>query len=148
MTIGRFRFPALLLSGAFVLVCACADNKDEDMLEVFSGELTADIEPTVVGRTFTDTVRLTVDGSRYILDILDTIYTNNPPLCDSRGQVRGFGTNMITFTPDTVDTTGQCDARHVVQGAFAAIFRGDSLYMSAVADVSGDSVSYSFRLKQ
>ena len=141
------RLCIILVAVLVVWVVGCSnDDSEEDIAEVFTGEVTVDIEPSIVGRVFTDTVRLTITGREYRFETMDTAFTNNPPLCDSRGEVSGFGRMSATFTPRSIDTTGTCDAKHTLQGTFPTVFKGDSLIMVRTGEVQGDTVSYDFRL--
>jgi hypothetical protein len=136
---------ALFLGG-----CSKDEEESSPSTEVFSGELFVDIGPSVVGQQWVDTVVLIVTEGRYTLFLTSengvTPDGSPRPLCDSEGDVKGFGSNTLTLTPTGTLGT-DCSASLVPSGEFVATFSagGDSLTLQNAAQTDR---LYRFSLKQ
>lgn len=146
---------ALGVVGTALLVACSDDVASSDAPEEWRGELYVD--PRRQSDPFqnpqTDTVVFTVDAGRYAVSHL----TRRSGLCDSRGEVRRFGTNQMTLEPSGAVNPGGCDSLRIPRGEFKTVFRGDSLYAGpgttvVVIQVGGftyhDTMLYEFRLRE
>lgn len=100
------------------------------------------------------TVMFTVEGTLY--DLVQ-VEVSRFGLCDSRGTVGSFGTNVATLTPTGLIAPNNCDSIHIPRGTFPALFRVDSLYLGPktvgyTLNVHGspvtDSMTFFFKLRQ
>ena len=142
------RLSLAALASLVVYLCGCAGHGDSEggIEETYAGVMTFDKNPGIVGYRFTDTVRLTIDGSTYTFETLvHTPGSFPPPACNVRGRVDGFGRNSASFEPTDTLTQG-CSSEYTLRGTFPTVFKEDSLIM-----VKTDSVLdafYDFRLSR
>ena len=138
-----FRF---LIIALIVLLAGCSDDETEDIIkEIYVGSMFFDINPGVIGRSFEDTVRLTIDGTAYDFETLVHTVTNWSPLCDVTGNVSGFGGTSADFTAVKIKGSG-CSSKYTLQGVFPTVFAGDSLFMIKTDTFPLDTAVYVFRL--
>jgi hypothetical protein len=131
----------LIALGALVCLTGCTEDMEPtSSRDVFGGRLT--LKPRGLAYEHTDSVILTVDGASYQL----THITHYTDLCDSRGTVNDFGRNYCSFQPTYV-ITQDCDTMRVPRNNYTAVFRGDSLIMTQLADSNVFEITYTFRLK-
>ena len=126
---------AIMLVLAFLLTGGCGGDENDDdgtVTEVFNGTLFLDLSPGVIGAEGTDSVRFTVRSGTFALEHITR--TTDPPMCDSEGEVSGFGTNRARLTP--TNWFGLNCSERTPRGEFVAVFRGDSLTMTNVDQTS------------
>ena len=148
----------VLVVAAAVLAGACKEDRQTSTPpEVFAGMMvmTPDFisAPMLMDPDSTE-VTFTVEGLLYELVQGSETEFN---LCDSRGTVRGFGTNRVTLTPTGMVGGGNCDSIRVPKGEMPTVFRGDSLYIGPTEvaytvivnnTTYTDVMTWHFRLKQ
>ncbi len=115
--------PKYILSIIVVLfIAGCSEDKEADRsTELFAGELT--ITRIEIPYVRTDFINFTVYGRSYHLDHIN----KESNLCDSYGNLAGFGTNKLIFLPDTTLPSSNCDNIRIPRGEYDAIFKGASL---------------------
>ena len=129
-----------------LLLIGCSDDEEnESVFEIYIGSMFFDIDPGVIGRSFTDTVKLTIDGDSYHFETLVHTVTNWAQLCDVRGKVSDFGGASAVFTPTEMLGEG-CSVKYTFQGTFPCTFAGDSLFMIKTDTLPSDTAVYEFRL--
>lgn len=127
--------PAIMLVLTILLTGGCGGDENDDngtVTEVFNGTVFIDLTPGVIGAEGTDSVRFTVRSGTFALEHITR--TTDPPMCDSEGEVSGFGTNRARLTP--TNWFGINCSEKTPRGEFVAVFRGDSLTMTNVDQTS------------
>ncbi|RME26969.1 MAG: hypothetical protein D6800_05695 [Candidatus Zixiibacteriota bacterium] len=128
----------------FGMGCNSSNPSDtQPFRATYEGELHWDkVGPTVVGNKGVDTVEVGITGINYTFFMI----TNKAGICDSRGEVSGFGTSRATFVPTEYLSSG-CDTLRTLRGDLDLIFSGDSLYMNGNFDFGPNrKMFYDFRM--
>lgn len=115
----------LLFSGG------CGGNGDGDngtVTEIYNGTMYVDLTPGFVGGDGTDSIRFTVRSGTFAFEHLTR--TTDPPLCDSEGEITGFGTNRARLDP--TNWFGSNCSQRTPNGEFVTVFNGDSLSMTNI----------------
>ena len=121
-----------ILIAAALLIISINCNKTEpiaqDVVETFRGSYFAADDSLNIGQQKTDSLQISITNNRFY-----TILFFDPfavEFCDHNGEVAGFGTNEITFTPGTI-LGSNCDQLRIPRGVFAADFvtHGDTIYI-------------------
>lgn len=133
-------FPFIIFF-VFCFLAGCGDDSEEDVYEVYFGQLTT--KRIILFETRTDSVIFTIDGGYYDLEHI----TNNTNLCSSKGSVSEFGTSEMRLTP-TVIYFSNCDSMRVPHDVFKTVYKGDSLILTRDADSLTLDITYEFRLKK
>ena len=100
----------LLIIALMALLAGCSGDEAEDIMkEIYVGSMFFDINPGVIGRSFEDTVQLTIEGTAYDFETLVHTVTHWSPLCDVAGNVSGFGGTSSGFTVVEIDRPGNME---------------------------------------
>ena len=130
--------PGLVIALAGLSTC----EEEEEVLptDTYYGHLTA--HRVSLMETRTDSISLVLEQSRYSF----THHSRLTNLCDSEGTLDATGRSVLLFVPSRFEFDN-CDTVRIPHGEFAAVFRGDSLYLTQDATDRHD-ITYDIKLKK
>ena len=128
-----------LLGLLALLFLACSDDDVEETVEEYLGTyfvIDDSVYITNVGMT-TDSVILTIYNNRSYYLMTYKYNQSDPKLfCNSEGNVDGFGSNVVIFTPTGI-TGSNCDQIRIPDGRFIGDFvsHGDTIILNRTGEV-------------
>jgi len=133
----------IILPGLFIALAGLSTCEEEEEVlptDFYYGHLTT--HRVSLMETRTDSISLVLEQTRYSF----THYSRLTNLCDSDGNLNPTGRSVLLFVP-TAFEFDNCDTVRVPHGEFAAVFRGDSLYLTQDATDDHD-ITYDIKLKK